>query len=248
MPAPSLNDLRKLQRNQLNRVKKDDLIEAILSASNESLGVTERLENRLADIAKELTELKQSINSSKGEVDNRIKVMEEKIEVQANIIQQQQKFLENLDRKERETNVVILGVPDEGEALDGATDDAAKIRKLFSVVGDEPQVRSYRRLGRHNETSERKRPILVTLADRGERDRMVSNARTLKERGAPFDRIYVKKDLHPAVREEWKRLHTAHTTEKNRPENQGCQIRLDMKERKLYRDGCVIDEWKLNYF
>lgn len=75
MPAPSLNDLRKLQRNQLNSVKKDDLIEAILSASNESLGVTERLENRLADIAKEPTELKQSITSSKGEVDNRIKVM-----------------------------------------------------------------------------------------------------------------------------------------------------------------------------
>ena len=60
--------------------------------------------------------------------------------------------------------------------------------------------------------------------------------------------MYVKKDLHPAVREEWKRLHTVQATEKNRPENQGCHIRLDVKERKLYRDGIVIDEWKLNYF
>ena len=113
----------------------------------------------LADIAKELTKVKQSITSSKGEVDTRIKVLEEKVEVQANIIQHQQKFLENLDRKERETNVVMLDVPDEGESLDGATNDAAKIRKVFSVVGGEPQVRSYRRLGRHNETSGLKRRI-----------------------------------------------------------------------------------------
>lgn len=52
----------------------------------------------------ELTELKQSITSSKSEVDNRMKVMG-KTESQAVIIQQQQKFFESLDRKERERPV-----------------------------------------------------------------------------------------------------------------------------------------------
>ena len=109
------------------------------------------------------------------------------------------------------------------------------------------QVRSHRRLGRNYEAGGRKRPILVVVADRDERDRLLSNARSLKQQGT-FDRIYVKKDLHPAVREEWKRLRTAETTEKARPENQGCSIRLDVKERKLYRDEEVIDEWKLHSF
>ncbi|MPC67587.1 hypothetical protein E2C01_061763 [Portunus trituberculatus] len=85
--------------------------------------------------------------------------MEEKIDAQANIIQQQQKYLESLDLK--------LGVPDDGESLDGATDDAAKIKRVLAKAGDDPQVRSHRRLGRHNETSGRKRPILFVKNGRG---------------------------------------------------------------------------------
>lgn len=144
MPALSLVDLCKLQCNQFNNIKKDELLDAILSATNDSFGSNERSETQLTEIVKESIELKQSITSSKGEVDKKIKIMEKKTEAQANIIQQQQKFLEGLDRKESEASLVILGVLDEGEALDGATDDAAKINKAFSVVGRALQVHSYR--------------------------------------------------------------------------------------------------------
>lgn len=176
--------------------------------------------------------------------------MQEKVYAQANIISQQQKFLEVLDRKEREANIVLLGVPDEGETLDGANNDEEKINKLIAVLGVERhiQLRSHRRLGRNDATSGRKRPILVVLDSKDRCDRILRETRKLKDRGAPFDRIFIKKDLHPAVREEWRRLRAAEATEKNRPENQGCEIRLDARERKLYRDGTVIDEWKCNYF
>lgn len=63
-------------------------------------------------------------------------------------------------------------------------------------------MQSHRRLGRNNAASGRKRPILVVLADKDKRDKVVSRARSLKELGTPYDRIYVKRDLLPAVREE----------------------------------------------
>ena len=58
----------------------------------------------------------------------------------------------------------------------------------------------------------------------------------------------MKKDVHPSVRNEWKRLRDAERTEKDRPENVGCVIRLDVRERKLYRDDVVIDKWNPLFF
>ena len=50
------------------------------------------------------------------------------------------------------------------------------------------------------------------------------------------------------MRNEWKRLKEAERIEKERPENVGCAIRLDFKERKLYRDNVVIDKWNPLFF
>lgn len=54
----------------------------------------------------------------------------------ANVIKQQQLFLEAIDRKERETKLVVLGIPEEDESLDGVTADEDKLKKVWSVVGD----------------------------------------------------------------------------------------------------------------
>lgn len=58
----------------------------------------------------------------------------------------------------------------------------------------------------------------------------------------------MEKDLYPAVREEWMRLQAVETTEKNCQENQGFEIQLGIKEKKLYRDGVIIYTLKVNYF
>ena len=175
-------------------------------------------------------------------------MMQERIGKQADIIMQQQLFLEKINRKERDTNIVVLGVPDDQTALDGATNDAGKLNKVWEVLEDNTEIRSHRRLGRHDPGSTRTRPILVTVASKDARDKVLERTPKLKTRGGAFAKIYVKKDIHPAVREEWKRLRAAETTEKERPENQGCTIRLDARERKLYRNGVVIDGWNLHSF
>lgn len=70
----------------------------------------------------------------------------EKVDKQAEIIASQQNFLEVLDRKERETKLVILGAPDEGEILEGETSDQGKLQKVWSQAEEIPEVKSYKKL------------------------------------------------------------------------------------------------------
>ena len=74
--------------------------------------------------------------------------LQEKVYKQAEIIASQQNFLEAIDRKERETRLVTLGVPDEGESLEGETTDQGKVQKVWRQIGETPEVKCYRRLGR----------------------------------------------------------------------------------------------------
>ena len=41
-----------------------------------------------------------------------------------------------------------------------------------------------------------------------------------------YKKIYIKKDSHPEVRKEWKRLRDAEDAEKSKSVNAGCNIRL----------------------
>ena len=107
-------------------------------------------------------------------------------------------------------------------------------------------MKKSRRLGTY--TGDKRRPILVEVDCKEARDRILDKAARLKQFGEDFRRIFVKKDIHPSIRSEWRRLHEAERREKERPENAGCVIRLDARERKLFRDNVVIDEWKLQGF
>lgn len=244
----SLADLRKLQRNQLKSINKDELIDVILSSKGSDMEAITRLEDRLLSVANELAGLKQVITNSETAVDKKLQEMQQKVDRQAEIIMKQQQFLEQIDRKERETNIVVLGVPDEEEALEGATCDDDKLHKIWQVIGANTTIRSHRRLGKRESGSVRQRPILVMVNCKDDRDNTLAKASELKRRGAPYDKVFIKKDVHPAVRREWKRLRDVVVTETERPENQGCNIRLDPKERKVYRDEVVIDQWRLHHF
>ena len=48
------------------------------------------------------------------------------VDKQANIPAKQQRYLKILDRKERENNLIVTGVPNESESLEGGTSDEAK--------------------------------------------------------------------------------------------------------------------------
>lgn len=148
-----------------------------------------------------------------------------------------------MDRRQREKNIVVTGLPDENEALDGATTDESKLNIIWRKIEANEKIKEHRRLG--PKIDNRRRPVLITLNSGQARNRLMARASQLKEVGGEFTRIYKNKDVHPAVRAEWRRLREAEKKKKERPENFGCMIRLDTRERKLYRDGVVIDEWNL---
>ena len=163
-------------------------------------------------------------------------------------VQFQQRTLERLDAKERSTNVVLMGIEEDKE-LEGSTTDMEKCKKVFSQIEcDAENVVEVKRLGKETD-ARKKRPLLVVLNTSKNRDEVLTSSSKLKEK-APvvYKDIYIKKDLHPAVRREWGRLHEVKTTEQNRPENAGCQIVLDFKKREVTRDGVVIDKWSPTYF
>ena len=163
---------------------------------------------------------------------------------------QHQLFLEQLDRQKRETNLVLFGIPDGQESFDGATTDDDKIKKVWTAVEADPDritIRSHRRLGPVINAN-RPRPLLVDVESKSIRDEMLEKSKKLKELQENYKKIYIKKDSHPEVRKEWKRLRDAEEVEKNKPSNSGCTIRLDFKQRVLYKYDIAIDKWRPHPF
>lgn len=244
--AKSLAELSKLNRGQLVRMTKDDLIESIMSMQGQDENLILTLTGKLDALVTEIASLKTAVMSPDSVINKKLENLQAQVDKQAEIISKQQRFLEALDRKERESNLVLLGVPDENESLDGRTTEETKVSKILEKIGVDENIHSHRRLG--NPVGDRKRPILVTVASKEVRDKILEKARALMEAGEGYSRIYIKRDVRPSVRAEWKRLRDAERKEKERPENAGCVVRLDTKERKLYRDGVVIDTWNQQFF
>ncbi|MPC64024.1 hypothetical protein E2C01_058134 [Portunus trituberculatus] len=158
--------------------------------------------HKLTAIVKELGELRQVIQTSKTDVDKKLEEMQEKIDTQSLIIWHQQMFLEKIDRKERENKLVLLGVADQNEAMEGATNDEDKIKKIWEAIGDSTEVHSHRRLGILDPSGTKRRPILLEVASITDRDAVLEKAKRMKTLGTPYDKIYIKKDTHPTVRQE----------------------------------------------
>ena len=75
----------------------------------------------------------------------------------------QQLYLENIDRKQRETHLILLGIPEGQDPLEGATSDEEKVKKIWSTIGlNDVKLVSQKRIGRVPD-DDRKRPILAIL-------------------------------------------------------------------------------------
>lgn len=246
----TLNELLQMQRNQLTRINIDELVDILVSAQPQDNNTSQVILDRLAELVAEVATLKQAVMSPDSAINKKVEELQQQVNTQSAIIAKQQRYLESLDRKERECNLIVMGVPEEHEALDGATTDQSKIVKVWEAARATCEVKSVRRLGKAAAAGqgERRRPILVTVESREERDATLAVAKHLKTAGERYKRVFIKKDVHPSVREEWRRLKEAEKNERERPENVGCNISLNVRERKLYKDGVVIDEWKGSNF
>lgn len=77
----------------------------------------------------------------------------------ASINSHEQLFLESVDAKQRETNIVITGMPDETQILQWAANDDDKIAKVWETITDSTVVR----WPRPSPTLDRHGPILITI-------------------------------------------------------------------------------------
>lgn len=145
--AKSFLEMKKMQRSQLTGFTKEELIESILSAPEQEEGQFNTLTTALQNLASEVADLKNAINAPDSIFNKNFTELQLQIDSQAAILVKQQRFLEVLDLKEREKNLIILGVPDENETLDGQTSDAHKVAKIWQKTGVPEEIASHRRLG-----------------------------------------------------------------------------------------------------
>ena len=59
----------------------------------------------------------------------------------------------------------------------------------------------------------------------------------MKDAGTQYARIYINKDIHPAIRKESARIRAAEKRERENPENATREIVYDRKNRTLTIDG-----------
>ena len=240
MSQPSqTSDPRLMTRAQLDKLNKATLIDHLLSLNkdkdNSFLAIERKLDEKFDALHNELISLKDTLNEKNALIVS----LQDRLDKQEKILSKQQRFLESVDREKREDKLVVTGISEDKD-LSGASNDADKLTKIWEVMGTEVNPRAITRLGKK---SDRPRPLLVKLDSKLDRDRVLEKKSALKGKGGDFLTIYVKKDSHPNVREEWKRLHDAERKEKERPENAGTDIKLNYKDRTLLRDGIVIDRW-----
>ena len=77
---------------------------------------------------------------------------------------------------------------------------------------------------------------------------LVTNSKKLKDYLEPYNKIFVKKDMHPGVRWEFNRLRLSEKTEIDKPENEGRTVEYDHTTRTVTVDGVVVDRFRSSFF
>ena len=214
----------------------------------------------LQDEVKKLREEREEEKQERDQERQLLAGLQTEVVFLRNTVAQQQSFIEFLEARDRQCNLVVTGVPEEDDGdLDGAVDDVEKCKKVFERMqeaGDQAEPPDTPSLWsdtievkRVGDTAEGKqRPIILKMSSKAERDAVLEVTKKLKEAGTDYKRIYVRKDIHPSVRKEWGRLRKMLKEEREKPTNQGANITLDYKSRVLLRNGMVIDRYSPTYF
>ena len=241
---------KETRRDRLKSVTKDTIADVLSKCDpREDTGYKDMkvLITTMIDEMKEMRKTNERVVTALDKIEKMEKEMDalkknnteiqEQLKQHAETIKHQQTFLERVDQKERACNLIILGVP-EGANDDQEVEDT--LTKLDPAVADE--IKSVRRIGQQDPA--KVRPLMVTVSKNEIRNNLVDTARGNQTLG----RVKVKRDSHPAVRAEWKRLFDLVTSEEAKPGNVGRNIRVDIKKKQVLCDDLVIDSWKTNFF
>lgn len=260
----TLNDLQAKGKDRLMKMTKAELTDAILSLSTsttpdpntaicmraiaEQLGTHTLMIENLTQVQKESTvHLKALTQELATEKAKNSKLCSEMVTMKESL-SSMHIYIERVDAADRANQTIITGVSETCD-LDDATDDISKLNLIFDTIdcNDEISGYTYKRLGKPR-TDNKPRPILVTVSSGKNRDAIYKNRSKLKNRvGGQFEFVTIKKDCHPCMRREWKRLFDKLDAENSKDENKDHGVIFDRKKRILVQDGEIIDIWMPNW-
>ena len=242
--AMKLNDCKKLLLDYVSELRQYDELLGEFDNGEDAANGPLKMMRMFAAGVEQIKSLQGKVQAIENANAERKTQSEEHVKIK-DTLELQQSMVENLDRKNRESHIIITGVQ-EDQPLDGSNNDDDKCKKILEKIGcaeDASSVKSVRRLGK---ADNKKRPMLVVGTSVEWRNKVMDNANKLKTSGNTYKEIIIKKDVHPAVRREWWRLHTTKESEEKRPENVGHKISIDYMRRVVLRDDVVIDQWSPN--
>ena len=185
-----------------------DILDIVKRFTDPILQKMEKLTNPLKE--------KTKANESKiALLEANLKEKESKIEAMTQVIVNMQSSLNAIDAQKRNTNIIISGLPEQNvEYGNGRTlvNDEEKVTSLFNEMGipegtvdfSEEEV-EISRIGVPKGNANRL--IKVNLKSKSKRDAVLEKSSTLKQKTAPWNKVYVKKDLHPVYTKENQRLY-----------------------------------------
>ena len=167
------------------------------------------------------------------------------------MVNQQQRFLEMLDAGKRANNLIMMGVPESPTVLnaghESADSDEAKVKMVLAKTGhQDAEIQEIVRLGKAN--NQKSRPMKIVLKCPMKRKSILVDAKKLKDAEPTFEKIFIKKDVHPSVRKELYRLRQAEKRESEKAENVGKEVHYDHAARTLIVDGLTIDRYMPIFF
>ena len=155
--------------------------------------------------------------------------------------------MEDLDGEKRSKHIIVLGLKEERDVA-----DLDKFNDIVNVVGLNPavdiKVENIVRLGTRDENEQNRiRPIKVTLETMQMRNDVLKKASKLKdqEEGSVYRKVFLKRDTHPDVRAEEKRLYEVFKAERDKPENAGKEVLFDRKARVVTVNKEEVDRFRL---
>ena len=196
-------------------------------------------------IDRKFNEFEKRFKELNEHCEGEIKRLEDKVKEQSRLISAQQRFLEDIDSERRAKNLIVLGLK---EDEDDDKDKFLEVARTIGISQDDLVIEKLTRLGKLNENqTERIRPLKMTFDSPEMKNKVLKNAYKLKNQNDddPYKKVFLKKDLHPEVRNEEKRLYDVFKKEKAKPENADKSVIFDRKSRIITCNGEEIDKFKL---
>ena len=233
--------VRALSQTEVNKLTNPQLkkaLQTLITTPIDEEPSNTILLNELKDINEKINE----INTLKED----IKCLSDKLNSAYESINQQQLFLEYLEGKERRKNLVIYGLSETVDEL--GNNDMEKLSNVLNKAkcsNVDPTNFTTRRLG---DPSQRNRPLHIILNSQKQRDTILYTAKELRNAGKSYSKVYINKDIHPAVRKEIGRLKKKAKEESGKSENSESVIIYDPKNRVVKKNDSIIDRFTPRFF